>query len=93
MADDNPTIADRVREILRRGAPARSSTLRTGIFAWRVRRGDGKRVPGDIAGGPISGGYRGICIDYHLYSAHRLAWLYQTGKWPTEIDHINRDRR
>lgn len=54
----------------------------TGLFA---RLGGGKRKVG-----ANSGGYIQICIDWQLYYAHRLAWLYMTGKWPSkEIDHAN----
>ena len=63
----------------------------TGIFTWKVQKG--RRVkPGDRSGCPDSLGYLMIIIDRHAYKAHRLAWLYMTGEWPQEIDHINCDR-
>ena len=37
-------------------------------------------------------GYRVVRIDGQLYLAHRLVWLILHGSWPTEIDHINRNR-
>ena len=33
-------------------------------------------------------------IDYQIfkYLGHHVAWFYIHGRWPAEIDHINRDR-
>lgn len=61
----------------------------TGEFRWRAPR-KSIRV-GDLAGKIVSGtGYRSIKIDGRQYLAHRLAWLYINGVWPSEfIDHIN----
>lgn len=61
----------------------------TGTFTYKVKRGTSIK-PGDVAGYQHHSGYRCICIGNKSYSAHRLAWLYMTGKWPTkQIDHIN----
>lgn len=38
-------------------------------------------------------GYLQIGLFKRPYLVHRLIWLYMTGKWPIEIDHINGDRR
>jgi hypothetical protein len=38
--------------------------------------------------------YYRLKVDGGYYPAHRLAWLYMTGEWPSEfIDHIDRNRR
>jgi hypothetical protein len=61
----------------------------TGDFYWKdknrcVRKPDAKA-------GSKNRGYIRIRINGIAYSAHRLAWLYITGKLPEqEIDHINR---
>lgn len=61
----------------------------TGVFLWRVRRGP-SALAGSIAGHIIAGGYRLIGVDGTEYYAHRLAWLYVHGAWPTgHIDHQN----
>ena len=46
---------------------------------------------GVVCGAHDSNGYRHIWLGQHgRHKAHRLAWLYVTGAWPTkDIDHIN----
>jgi hypothetical protein len=59
----------------------------TGVFTWLVRTGARGNV-GSVAGSVKKVGYRYISVDGTSYLAHRLAWLYMTGKLPTEsIDH------
>lgn len=63
----------------------------TGEFVRRVPTGyrNCNRV-GELAGQTTAAGYRAINVDGARYFAHRLAWLYTTGAWPTQqIDHIN----
>lgn len=66
--------------------------LATGVFTWRVSRPT-KIKPGDVAGNVNPKGYVCIGVKGKIYRAHRLAWLYVYGTWPSnEIDHINRIR-
>jgi len=59
----------------------------TGVFTWRV---DHALNRAGAAAGKSGGGSLKIGIDGVRYFAHRLAWLYMTGKLPTnEIDHRN----
>jgi HNH endonuclease len=63
----------------------------TGEFSWRVDRG--KVRAGSIAGRIDSSGYKQLCVKYRRILAHRLAWFFVHGKWPSgQIDHINRER-
>lgn len=82
---NRPLTAERLRQLL-------SYDPETGVFKWRSRR-SGVRTAGMVAGNwSSSTGYCQIMIDKRNYTAHRLAWLYQTGAWPgCEIDHINTD--
>ncbi len=63
----------------------------TGMFRWRVKR---HRVKAGTVAGCLHGtGYVVISADGQIYLAHRLAWLWMTGKWPSDdIDHANLDR-
>lgn len=62
----------------------------TGEFRWAVRKQKVKL--GSVAGKVKKSGYIEIRLDLLSYQAHRLAWLYMTGKWPLgDIDHINRN--
>ena len=64
--------------------------LETGVFTWRVDRQKGI---GSIAGVLHKLGYWVISIDGVVHYAHRLAWLYETGDWPScKLDHINLNR-
>ena len=72
----------------------------TGEFRWRKRSGSGRsnagwnaRYVGKVAGSLNQTGYRQIRIGDRLHCAHKLAWLWGTGEWPSgELDHINRCR-
>jgi hypothetical protein len=64
----------------------------TGLFTWVKKR---NRIKVGGVAGCIDkvNGYRVIKINGKLYRAHRLAFLYMTGKFPTDdTDHINHDR-
>lgn len=64
----------------------------SGVFTWRIRPSQ-RTMLGTIAGSIDTHGYRQIRYRRKMYLAHRLAWLFMTGDWPTmQIDHINGDR-
>ena len=51
------------------------------------------RYAGRPAGYVNSSGYVLVAVLGMRIRAHRLAWYYMTGAWPTaDIDHINRDK-
>lgn len=87
MARRNADVtAEQVREML-------SYNSETGQFQWR--RSPAPNVnAGQVAGYLIPRkGYVQIAVSGRRYTAHRLAWLYVHGVWPTQtIDHINGDR-
>lgn len=84
MAKTNLT-AQRLRELLHYDPE-------TGIFRWKVNTSNSQAFAGDIAGW-MQKGYRIIKVDNLTLRAHRLAWLYMHGVFPTSIlDHINRDK-
>ena len=63
----------------------------TGAFI-RIKPVKGANT-GDIAGYNHPNGYIYISLKSKRYRAHRLAWLYMTGKWPeNQIDHGNHIR-
>ncbi len=76
------TVED-VRDIL-------SYNAETGIFRARIGRSHCRA--GAIAGFQRPDGYIQIKFGARAYLAHRLAWFYITGDWPSEIDHINQDK-
>lgn len=64
----------------------------TGLFTNKVTR-RGRALQGKTAGGKDKDDYIVIRLDYELYRAHHLAWLYVYGVWPSDLmDHKNRIR-
>ena len=69
----------------------------TGEFKWLSRPITHQRIKiwnkkyaGGVAGAVNSLGYRIIKIHARAYKAHRLAWLYVYGEWPSgHLDHAN----
>jgi len=55
--------------------------------------GGGRFHRGGKIGAADGCGYVRIYISNRYYRAHRVAWLWMTGAWPTIIDHINGNRR
>lgn len=65
----------------------------TGVFLWRRADPSFKRLPWSVAGRKNEKGYLIIDVDIKPYRAHRLAWLYMYGAWPTDqLDHRNGTR-
>lgn len=63
----------------------------TGVFRVKTRF-NRKQPVGTISGSDTKRGYRKHKLDGGTYLAHRLAWLYVTGRWPEyTIDHIDCD--
>jgi hypothetical protein len=64
----------------------------TGVFTWATKPNRRIKI-GDVAG-CYSLGYISIRVFGVMYRAHRLAFLYMTGNWPTKeyIDHIDGNR-
>lgn len=63
----------------------------TGVFIRKVRCGPS--LAGTVAGWKHPNGYVDIKVKNQTERAHRLAWLYMTGKFPNEhIDHIDGNR-
>ena len=68
----------------------------TGAFTRKVRLAQrhqvGDRADFLVVKGTLHG-YRRLSIDSKRYLAHRCAWLYVYGQWPSKlIDHINGDK-
>ena len=61
----------------------------TGIFTRRVTTAP-RAMKGMQCGDLDGKGYLRMRVNGKRYSAHRLAWLYVTGRWPeNEVDHKN----
>jgi hypothetical protein len=62
----------------------------TGVFRWKIPRGNKKHLPGEVAGAARGiDDYVKIGIDGNRYYAHQLAWFYVHGVWVKGLDHID----
>jgi hypothetical protein len=62
----------------------------TGVFRWKNNTRATRA--GQIAGCVFRGRYIAISVDSVKYLAHRLAWLYIHGAWPSvDVDHRDGD--
>jgi hypothetical protein len=65
----------------------------TGEFIHKTSRGPRSGGVGSAAGTMMSNGYVMMTVGKKKVVAHRLAWAWMTGGWPSgEIDHINGNR-
>jgi len=65
----------------------------TGEWFWKENSGFGRKPKNQPAGSLHPDGYRYIKIDGKTYKSSRLAFLYMTGKFPTNTaDHIDKIR-
>lgn len=84
MAKDLVTLA-RLKSLLRYDPD-------TGDFVWLKKLCRSRDTIGKVAG-YTGNRYVQIRIDNKVYLAHRLAYFYMTGEWPTDqIDHKNLDK-
>lgn len=84
MSSANSISPERLRELIR-------YEPETGRFFRKTHTRVSK--PGDETGLRREKGYPSVSVDGVKYYAHRLAWLYVYGVWPSGvIDHINGDR-
>ena len=64
-----------------------------GEFWWLLRRHGRQlaRQAGSIitTGKTRSQTVRAICFDGRKYYAHQIAWFLMTGRWLSEVDHVN----
>ena len=64
----------------------------SGNFRW-LKSNSSRAKLGSIAGSRRPDGYIKIRVNGNQFLAHRLAWLYEHGAFPTGmLDHINGDR-
>lgn len=65
---------------------------RTGIMRWK-KTSSTRIKRGNIAGSITKAGHRRVNINGVGYLAHRLIWVWVTGKWPArELDHKNQKK-
>lgn len=84
MSQRDSLTHERLRELLHYDPDLGWFMRKVGRCRWRE---------GEVAGALNEDGYVVIKLDDVQHAAHRLAWLYMTGSWPSQhIDHIDGQR-
>jgi hypothetical protein len=65
----------------------------TGCFICTRQRTPNAPEVGSVLGFKVRGNYLSLFVAGGSYPVHRLAFLWMTGKWPTEIDHKDGNRQ
>lgn len=94
MADSSNTPNPAARKLLtvERLRQVLSYDPESGLFTWANHAGAKNAYAGKPAGARTNANRIIIRVDYRIYFAHRLAWLYMTERWPEhQIDHIDGD--
>lgn len=71
------------------------ATYEKGNLAYNSETGEFTRISGPyilVKVGTIKDGYLHIKFEGKSKLAHRLAWYFVHGEWPSMLDHINRDK-
>lgn len=63
----------------------------TGKLFWTVDRGVRARAWDEAVGSLKKNGRKSVGVDRRIYDMDKVIWLYEHGRWPLKVIHMNRD--